>query len=164
MLAYRREPLVLLVLLFALVAPATAGAAQQAETTAVALTWHDRLLLEELNRARAAHGLVPLRVDAQLQAAARAHSTDMLQRGYFSHGDFAARMSRHGARGPRIAENIGWASGRLRARRIVNMWLRSPTHRANVLRAGFRRVGVAGIVGRFQGRRAMMATADFAGH
>jgi uncharacterized protein YkwD len=163
MLAYRREPLVLLALVVALLTAAAAEAAQETETAQTALSWHDRLLLEELNRARAAHGLAPLRVDARLQNAARAHSTDMLQRGYFAHGDFGARMSRHGVQAARLAENIGWASGRERARKIVNMWLRSPMHRANVLRAGFRRVGVAGIVGRFQGRHAMMATADFAG-
>lgn len=163
MLAYRREPLVLLALVVALLAAARAEAAQETETAQTTLSWHDRLLLEELNQARAAHGLPPLRVDARLQNAARAHSADMIQRGYFAHGDFGARMSRHGVQGSRLAENIGWATGRERARKIVNMWLRSPMHRANVLRAGFRRVGVAGIVGRFQGRQAMMATADFAG-
>ena len=163
MLASRREPLVLLLLLVALVAPAAAGGAQETASTQTALTWQDRLLLEELNRARAAHGLAPLRIDPRLQSAAKAHSTDMARRGYLAHGDFSGRMDRHGAEGPRLAENIGWASGRQRARRIVGMWLRSPAHRANVLRAGFRRVGVAAVVGRMGGYRALVATADFAG-
>jgi uncharacterized protein YkwD len=154
-LASRRKPLVLLVMLVALI-----GAAPAAAT----LSQNDRQLFDELNRVRAAHGLAAFQVDPALQNAARAHTQDMLRRGYFSHGDFSARLRRHGARGPRLGENLGWASGRNRARTIVRLWLQSPSHRQNVLRPGFRRIGVAGIVGRFSGRPgAMVATADFAG-
>jgi uncharacterized protein YkwD len=153
-LASRRKPLVFLVMLVALIAAAPAAATLS----------NDRQLLDELNRVRAAHGLAAFRVDPALQNAARAHTQDMLRRGYFSHGDFGARLRRHGARGPVLAENLGWASGRGRARTIVRLWLQSPSHRVNVLRPGFRRIGVAGIVGRFSGRSgAMVATADFAG-
>jgi uncharacterized protein YkwD len=156
LLAYRRKPLVLLVVL----AAALVGAAPATAT----LSQNDRQLLDELNRVRAAHGLAAFRVDPALQNAARAHSQDMLRRGYFSHGDMGARLRRYGARGPRLAENIGWASGRDRARTIVRLWMQSPPHRVNVLRPGFRRIGIAGIVGRFSGYSgAMVATADFAG-
>ena len=154
MLASRRKPLVFLVMLVALIAAAPAAATLS----------NDRQLLDELNRVRAAHGLAAFRVDPALQNAARAHTQDMLRRGYFSHGDFGARLRRHGARGPVLAENLGWASGRGRARTIVRLWLQSPSHRVNVRRPGFRRIGGAGIVGRFSGRSgAMVATADFAG-
>jgi uncharacterized protein YkwD len=154
-LASRRKPLVLLVVLCALIGAAPASAS---------LSQNDRQLLDELNRVRASHGLAAFRVDPALQNAARAHTQDMLRRGYFSHGDFASRLRRHGARGPVLAENLGWASGRDRARTIVRLWLQSPSHRVNVLRPGFRRIGIAGIVGRFSGRSgAMVATADFAG-
>ena len=164
MLASRRKPLVLLFALVALLAPPVAAASQESETAQVSATWRDRLVLEEMNRARAAHGLAPLRIDARLQSAALAHSRDMAAKGYFAHGDFASRMRRHGVRGARLAENIAWASGRNRARTIVRMWMNSPPHRANVLRPGFRRVGVAGVVGRIFGRSdALVVTADFAG-
>ena len=125
MLASRRKPLVLLVVLVSLI-----GAAPAAAT----LSQNDRQLLDELNRVRAAHGLAAFRVDPALQNAARAHTQDMMRRGYFSHGDFPTRLRRHGARGPLLAENIGWASGRARARTIVRLWLQSPSHRVNVLR------------------------------
>jgi uncharacterized protein YkwD len=164
MLASRRKPLVVLLLLFALLAPPAAGAAQESASSQVSVTWRDRLVLEEMNRVRAAHGLGPLRISATLQRAALAHSKDMAAKGYFSHGDFATRMRQHGVRAPRVAENIGWATGRNRARAVVRMWMSSPPHRANVLRAGFRTVGVAGVVGKIFGRRgAMVVTADFAG-
>lgn len=163
MLASRRKPLVLFVLVVALAAPATAGGVQERGTAQLTVTGRDRLVLAELNRVRAAHGLPPFRLDGRLQRAARAHSQDMARRGYFSHGDFAARMRRHGVRG-RAAENIGWATGGNRAARVVQMWMGSPPHRANVLRRGFRRIGVAGVVGTIYGRRGtMLVTADFAG-
>jgi uncharacterized protein YkwD len=155
-LASRGQPIALLVILAALF-----GAAPLAAAT---VTRSDRQVLHELNRVRAAHGLARFRIDPQLQNAAHAHSRDMLRRGYFAHGDFGARLRRHGARGPVLAENLGWATGPDRARLIVRLWLRSPSHRVNVLRPGFRRVGVAGIVGTLHGRaKAMVVTADFAG-
>lgn len=125
----------------------------------------ERTLLREMNRTRAAHGLRPLRLDLTLQRAARAHSRDMLRRQYFAHGAFAQRLVRFGARGPVVGENLAWGVGaRARARTIVAQWLASPAHRRNLLRAGFRRVGVAALAGTFSGHAgARVVTADFAG-
>ncbi len=124
----------------------------------------DLQVLEEMNRVRAAHGLPAFRLDSKLQRAADAHSRDMLRRDYFSHGNFFARMQRFGAPGPRTAENIAWCTNwRNPARTLVRMWLASPPHRANLLRRGFRRVGVAARTGRFLGSPATVATVDFAG-
>lgn len=164
MLASRREPLVVLLLLVALLAPPLAGATSEGAAAEARVTWRDRLVLEEMNRVRAAHGLARLHIDGSLQRAAHAHSRDMASRGYFAHGDFAGRMHRHRVRGPVMAENLGWATGGNRARTIVRMWLESPPHRANLLRPGFRRVGVGGVAGRIYGRTgALVVTADFAG-
>jgi uncharacterized protein YkwD len=66
----------------------------------------------------------------------------------------------------RIAgENLAWGSGnRGSARAIVDAWLASPEHRANLLRRSFTRVGVGDRVGVFQGYAdAHVVTADFAG-
>jgi uncharacterized protein YkwD len=125
----------------------------------------ERVLLSEMNRVRASHGLIRLRLDWTLQRASRAHSADMLRRDYFAHGAFAVRLTRFGARGPRVGENLAWGVGaRARARSIVRMWLNSPAHRRNLLRSGFRRVGVASLRGTFRGYRgARVVTADFAG-
>ena len=119
-----------------------------------------------MNRVRAAHGLRPLRLDTTLERAARAHSRDMIARGYFSHGDFVRRLMSFGARGPSIGENLGWGVGdRSTPRRIVAAWLASPGHRANLLRAGFTRIGVGRAVGSFSGYRgATVVTANFAGY
>jgi len=122
-------------------------------------------LLREMNAARTAQHLAPLRADATLQRAARSHSADMLQRRYFAHGDFALRMRRFHVAGSFAGENLAWGVGaRAAARAIVVEWLASPEHRANLLRPGFRRVGLATLVGSFSGYAgATVVTADFAG-
>lgn len=148
-----------LVLLAAACALVLTGAA------AAGPTEREASLLAAVNGARKAHDLRPLAVDPRLMQAARSHSAAMLRRSVLTHGDFAGRMRRSGARGPRFAENLAWGSGRYgTARSIVTSWLRSPGHRANLLRPGFRRIGIGARVGRFAGYRgAVVVTADFAG-
>jgi uncharacterized protein YkwD len=140
------------------VAAATLAGAASAATSASSL-------LQEMNTVRAARHLAPLRADSTLQRAARSHSTDMLRRKYFAHGDFALRMRRFHIAGSFAGENLAWGVGaRAAARTIVAEWLASPEHRANLLRPGFRRVGLATLVGSFSGYRgAVVVTADFAG-
>ena len=128
-----------------------------------ALTVRETTLVSAINGIRIAHGLAPLTIDVRLERAARSHSRDMLARQYFAHGAFARRMRRFRVRGPVVGENLAWHTGRLSAGAAVRMWLASPGHRANMLRPGFRRIGVATPVGRFDGTRATMVTTDFAG-
>jgi len=129
------------------------------------LTRPERSVLAELNRVRGAHGLAQLRVDYRLQLAARAHATDMLRRDYFAHGPVMSRILGFGAAGPVFGENLAWGTGRRAgAGAIVAGWLASPGHRANLLRSGFRRIGVAAPTGTFRGIAGVrMVTADFAG-
>jgi len=122
-------------------------------------------ILNAMNQVRVAAGLRPLRFDGKLHAAARAHSADMLRRGYFGHGAFSRRMDGFHVRAQTVGENLAWGTGPYAAAKaIVQEWLTSPEHRANLLRAGFSRVGVGSAVGTFVGRAgATVVTADFAG-
>jgi uncharacterized protein YkwD len=122
-------------------------------------------LIHAINAERTPRGLVPLRVDLRLEQAARAKSSEMLRTGTFAHGDVRARLVRFGARGPTYGENLAWASGsNTSATRIVRMWMESPGHRANILRAAFTRIGLGRLVGPFAGYgSAAVVTADFAG-
>jgi uncharacterized protein YkwD len=125
-----------------------------------------------MNAVRAAHGLPALRVDPRLEGAARRHSRRMLRTGTFFHGRFDVRIRSAGVRAPRIGENLAWAQGNglsgaglSLARSIVNLWLASPAHRANLLHPGYRTVGVAAPRGAFAGRPSVnVITADFAGY
>ena len=132
---------------------------------AATLTIPERSVLAEMNRARAAHGLRRLQVGYRLQLAARAHARDMLRRDYFAHGPFLSRILGYGASGPIFGENLAWGTGsQAQARAIVAGWLANPGHRRNLLRAGFRRVGVAAPSGTFRGIAGVrMVAADFAG-
>jgi uncharacterized protein YkwD len=155
----RRQALVACVCGFLLAAPAL----HASDTTASSSG--ERLVLGEINRVRAAHGVPPLRPNARLQAAARAHSRDMVANGYLGHGDVGRRLQSYGVRGRAMAENIAWATGaQVHAAALVAGWLASPPHRANLLSREFRRVGVGLAVGSFAGNpEAHIVTADFAG-
>jgi uncharacterized protein YkwD len=144
----------------ALILSSTATAA-----TTATLSRAEASLLTVMNQVRAAHGLRPLRADARLERAARGHSSRMLRTGTFFHGAFAARIRHVGVRATRVGENLAWGAGAYsRARAIVNIWLASPGHRANLLRPGYRIVGVGALRGTFGGQRgALMVTTDFAG-
>jgi len=150
-----------LTLAVATTAMATLGGKAEAAT----LTRSESALLKVMNEVRASHGLRPLRIDLRLQRAARAHSSNMLRTQTFSHGAYTLRIRRTGIRAPRVGENLAWSSGALsRATVIVNMWLASPEHRANLLHAGYRTVGVGALKGRFEGYSgALVVTTDFAG-
>ena len=137
-----------------------AGPASAAHSTR--LTTSESSVLRAMNSVRASHHLAPLRLDYRLERVARAHSADMLRNQYFAHGAFFARVSGSGAAGPVFGENLAY--GPTSATWVVNAWLASPPHRANLLRPGFRRVGVGSVVGTFQGSAGtMIVTADFAG-
>ena len=121
-------------------------------------------LLDEINRVRSARGLPALRGDRRLALAARWQSAYMLRTNTFSHHAFTWRIRRARARGPAFSENIALTPGRTTdARVVVQMWMASPPHRANLLRSGFRRIGLAAAVGPFQGTAAALVTAEFAG-
>ncbi len=122
-------------------------------------------LLRAVNQTRSAHGLRPLKIDTTLARAARAHSSEMLHGNYFSHGDFHARMVAFHVRGPQAGENLAWGDGAYaQTRAIVAEWLASPEHRANLLHAGWTRIGIGLARGTFLGNGGTtVVTADFAG-
>lgn len=75
----------------------------------------EELVFECVNEERRRHGLRPFSRDAALWKAARAHSSDMAGRNYFSHdtprgflrkGRFGDRLRANGVVAPRMAENI----------------------------------------------------------
>jgi uncharacterized protein YkwD len=101
-----------------------------------------------LNAERRRHGLRALHEDGRLDRAAAGHSRSMVRNHYFAHGDFAGRIRRAGYRGSTLGENLAWGSLQWSTpASIVNMWMHSPGHRANILRAGFRDIGIGIAVG-----------------
>jgi uncharacterized protein YkwD len=152
----KKQVFVVFLAVFAILGPA--GAAQ-----ARGLTSSEASLLSTINSVRKSHGLPALRIDFHLVHAARGHSADMMRRQYFAHGPVAGRAVAAGARGPLFGEDLAWATG-INATWVVTRWLASPSHRAVLLRPGFRRVGIGYAFGTFAGYGgAGVVTADFAG-
>jgi uncharacterized protein YkwD len=106
-----------------------------------------------------------VQLDRTLARAARSHSLEMLRGDYFSHGDFHGRMVAFHVSGTFAGENLAWGTGAYgEAGTVVKEWLASPAHRANLLRPGYRRIGIGLARGTFQGSGgATVVTADFAG-
>jgi uncharacterized protein YkwD len=98
-----------------------------------------------VNEHRARIGCAALAWDGAAVAAARAHTDDMVRRGYFSHvspegGNVGSRVTAAGATWRSVAENI--ASGQPTAVGVVRGWLASPGHRANIENCAYTRQGV----------------------
>jgi uncharacterized protein YkwD len=138
----------------------------------------DRLesgVLAELNAIRRSHGLAPVHLSSPLSAAADAHSRSMATFGYFEHESrdgsaFWKRIQRfYGPTGYdtwSVGENLLWSSGGVDASRALKLWMASPGHRANILTARWREVGlsavtVAGAPGVYGGRDVVIITTDF---
>jgi uncharacterized protein YkwD len=150
-------------LLLAFAVAATAGAAGRPRAATARTSTSEQAILAEVNRVRAARGLPALRQDGRLVRAARSHTLRMLRSKRFAHGDVAARLRRFGVHGGTVGENLAWGAGTYgSAQAIVRMWLGSASHRANLLRPGFRRIGLGAAVGAFEGYAgAVVVTADF---
>jgi stress response protein SCP2 len=97
------------------------------------------------NRERAASGLAPLALEARLGTAAQAHAEDMVARRFFSHDSpdgrsVADRVLAAGYLYSVVAENL--AAGQRSAAEVVEGWMNSPGHRANILSRDVRQIGI----------------------
>ena len=142
-------------------------AAAQAATKVTYKATSEQQVITLINQIRAQHNLNPLTTNTQLRNAARAHSTDMLKRSFFEHNSpnetWDARIARY-LNAPLTGENIAMGSGTYAApTSIVKQWMQSPPHRAIILTATFKRIGLGLASGTYQGTtNTVMATADFA--
>jgi uncharacterized protein YkwD len=142
----------ILILCFTILAGLAAPAGASASTS---LTVLERQVLAGVNAERAAHGLAPVRPQADLMSAARAHSRSMAHRPYFSHyslsgASFGLRLLGHGYErdgfaGWSVGENIASArAGSVAAtpQGVVLLWMDSAAHRQVILSGAFRDAGI----------------------
>jgi uncharacterized protein YkwD len=139
----------------------------------------ERDLLQRINRARVHHGLARLRVADRLEQAASRHSNSMGRIGYFRHAlrhNYRWRFFRTWIHwdwpGPgytswTAGENLAWGAPWLGMRKSMSLWMRSWTHRANILSRHWKRIGLSVVhvtnpVGHFSPYRSVtIITADF---
>jgi uncharacterized protein YkwD len=106
-----------------------------------------------INNERAQHGEDPLQSNRQLEAAAESHGREMIAVNYFDHVSPAGMTPVDRVReagyfpdpevGYVVGENLAWGTLTLSTpEAIVNAWIASPEHLANILEANYRDTGI----------------------
>jgi len=119
----------------------------------------------ETNRHRAENGRAPLRHDPTLDAAAKAKLDDMFELQYFAH------VSPSGNGPSDVVEDAGYAYVTVGENlalgnfaddaELVQAWMDSPGHRANILETKFTEIGIAVGRGMYEGRMTWLAVQEF---
>lgn len=107
-------------------------------------------VLQLVNQERAKQGLKALKLSNQLTNVATKKAQDMADNGYFDHtsptyGSPFDMMSRFGVQYQSAGENI--AAGQKDAKEVMNSWMNSSGHRANILNAEFEQIGIGYVTG-----------------
>lgn len=166
-------PAVLLALAASVAAPA-AHASRDARSI-TPMKQLERKVLASINDLRRARGLTALRLNPVLSDAASQHSVSMAEHGFFHHASLngAPFWKRDVAVYPRrayrlwsVGENLAYGAPRLSAGQAIELWLASPSHRANLLSPTWREVGLGAVHavaagGVYDGRDVTIVTADF---
>jgi uncharacterized protein YkwD len=104
------------------------------------------------NQIRARNGLPLLRGNTKLRRAAEGHSAEMVRKSYFDHtspsgSSMVDRILDAGYvradEGWVLGENLEWGTGSMATPRgAVDAWMKSHGHRANILKRGYRHMGI----------------------
>ncbi|WP_426980578.1 CAP domain-containing protein [Bacillus pseudomycoides] len=116
-----------------------------AEEAKGSLSEFEQRVVELTNAERAKQGLPALKVDAELSKVARTKSEDMQKNNYFDHtsptyGSPFDMMKKFGISYKSAGENI--AQGQRTPEEVVQAWMNSEGHRANILNSGYTHIGV----------------------
>jgi uncharacterized protein YkwD len=105
-----------------------------------------------LNEQRADYDLKPLKAQKKLAKAATKFSKTMVEERFFDHvspsgSTLTSRIKKvkytKGARSWSIGENIAWGTGaKATPASIVDAWMHSPGHKANILDGTFKEIGI----------------------
>jgi uncharacterized protein YkwD len=164
------------VALVALLGVLAAPAAQSSKARAsVSLSSLESGVLTDLNKIRVQHGLQPVHVSARLTASAAQHSKEMGADGYFEHNShdgtvFWKRITQWYAQSGysywSVGENLLWSSPSVDPAAALQLWMNSPEHRANILTARWREIGISAVhfaaaPGTYKGLEVTIITTDF---
>ena len=114
-------------------------------TTDDTVLYDEKEVVRLVNEARAKQGLQPLTYNWELSRVARYKSRDMKDHRYFSHtspvyGTPFEMMKNFGITYRTAGENI--ARGQKTPKAVVDAWMNSSGHRANILNPSFTQIGV----------------------
>lgn len=111
----------------------------------VSVTNYESEVIRLVNEIRVKNGLKALEADWELSRVARIKSQDMKDNNYFSHtspvyGSPFNMIKNFGISYKSAAENI--AKGQSTPQAVVNAWMNSQGHRANILNSSYTKIGV----------------------
>jgi uncharacterized protein YkwD len=122
-------------------------------------------LLDLTNSDRASNGVAALQNDPALAQAAQLKANDMAEKGYFAHVSPDGKTPWYWLQqvgypytfaGENLAINFDDSSA------VETAWMNSPTHRANIVKPQYTRVGYAVAHGTYQGRETTFVVQEFA--
>ncbi|WP_230199584.1 CAP domain-containing protein [Bacillus testis] len=118
---------------------------EEKPSTSYEVSAYEQQVVELTNAERAKYGLQPLTLDVELSKVARIKSQDMKDKNYFDHtsptyGSPFDMMKQFGISYKSAAENI--AQGQRTPEEVVNAWMNSSGHRANILNASYTHIGI----------------------
>ncbi len=111
-------------------------------------------IFKDVNQERKESGLSELHIDEKLNKAAFLKAQDMLEKGYWAHESpdgvqpwqwFAKAEYSYDVAGENLAKNFTSSKG------AVDAWMRSPSHKANVLGEKYDDIGLAVVNGKLDG-------------
>jgi len=121
-------------------------------------------LLAATNAQRAEAGLEPVKLSSTLSNAAAAKASDMFANNYWAHNspqgktpwDFIIGSGyTYTLAGENLAKNFQTSDG------VVNAWMTSPTHKANIVKSGYRDIGFAIVNGVLNGEETTLVVQMF---
>ncbi|MCI5892074.1 MAG: CAP domain-containing protein [Clostridiales bacterium] len=137
------------------VQPTHAPTAEPTQTPAVQptqapsnLSDMEQEVLKLVNKVRSENGLSPLAWADDVANVARAHSKDMIDRSFFSHINPDGlspfdRLKNNGISFRSAAENIAY--GQRTAEAVMDAWMNSSGHRANILNKNVTEIGIGAV-------------------
>ena len=118
--------------------------AKQSEVTQAEMTQAEAVL-KLVNQERKKAGVQPLTLSDKLTSIANTKAKDMADKGYFSHnsptyGSPFDMLKQFGVSYSYAGENI--AAGQKSAEEVMNSWMNSSGHKANILNKNYTQLGV----------------------
>lgn len=125
--------------------PVESNPIEEEVTEATSLNAFEREMFQLTNVEREKHGLEPFQLEEEVSKVAREKSRDMAENHYFDHnspvyGSPFDMMRAYGITYQAAGENI--AMGQRSPEEVVQAWMNSPGHRANILNPTFTHMGV----------------------
>ena len=122
-------------------------------------------IIDLTNSARITEGLTTLEENQVLDTIAEARARDILEKQYFDHvsptGEKASHIAiRAGYRYKVIAENLARGVFSTNSK-LVDAWMKSPSHRKNILSDRVREIGVSVVTGTFNGSETWISVQIF---